>query len=160
MNFSGEVENRSGKIFYYDSNIWHSGIKNFALCRADSAGMTGIPPNWFTEYIYRMRLQNSSLPKEARGGLGVWLQSLPLVLWAFFDAWGDALNYPRSINPFEKTISTIKDHSRSDVFALWIGEFVARRIGVYVLRREIFSFHGAVSIDLTLFEALTKGKAT
>jgi hypothetical protein len=70
------------------------------------------------------------------------------------------LNYPIGINPFEKTISTVKDYSRSDVFALWIGKFVARRIGVYVLRCEIFSFHGAVSIDLTLFEALTKGKAT
>jgi len=35
-----------------------------------------------------------------------------------------------------------------------IGEFVAGRIGVYVRRREIFSFHGAVLIDLTLFEAL------
>jgi len=64
------------------------------------------------------------------------------------------LNHPVSINPFEKTISTVKDYSRSYVFALWIGKFVAGWIGVYVLRREIFSFHGAVSVDLTLFEAL------
>ncbi len=64
------------------------------------------------------------------------------------------MNYPVSINPFEKTISTVKDYSRSDVFAWRIGEFVARRTGVYVRGREIFSFHGAVLIDLTLFEAL------